>query len=91
MEYNSFVLQGIKSDAEMKWQMEIIPKSLNFLSCVKVRNCQKSYFHLGKKTKNKQKLKVMFMSIKQQHLKYSQIDMTKKLTSKNQKYQNKNS
>lgn len=33
MEDNSFVFQGIKSDAEMKLQMEMIPKSHSFLSC----------------------------------------------------------
>lgn len=32
MEYNSFVLKGIKSDRKMKLQMEMMPKSPNLLS-----------------------------------------------------------
>lgn len=46
MEYNSFALEGIKSDAEMKLQLEIILRSHMCLN-----------FCLGKKTNEYGKIK----------------------------------
>lgn len=65
MEYNSFVLEGIKSDAEMKLQLEIIPKSHN-ITCSPVQGVRQSQklaemmclnFCLGKKTNEYGKIK----------------------------------
>lgn len=61
MEYNSFGLARIKADAEMKLQLEMIPKS-HHITCSPVQSVRHSqklaeikclYFCLGEKTETK--------------------------------------